>query len=268
MGKTFGLISGSGEFPVSFLEEIDKLGDRCVIAAVEGEASPTLEEKAAAFSWFRYSQIRALVEFFQEHGVKEVYFVGKINPRQVLEPGKLDEDALNLLKGLKDWSPSSLIKTLIDYLSQRGISVENPHKILSSLFCPPGILTATRPSAQVTEDISFGWSITRSLSDLEIGQTLIVKNKTVVAVEGMEGTDNAILRGRTLAGPGTVVIKISRTVQDMRIDLPAVGMSTIRHLVKAKSKALCFEAERMPFFQKDAAVRLADENSICIVSKA
>jgi DUF1009 family protein len=200
--------------------------------------------------------------------VKEAYLAGKIDPRRVLEPEKMDEDALHLLKDLKEWSPSSIIKTLIDYLSSQGIAVEAPHKIISSLFCSAGILTKTQPSSDIKEDMSFGWSIARSLSDLEVAQTIVVKNKTVVAVEGIEGTDQAILRGGELAGPDSVVIKVSRTVQDMRIDLPAIGLRTIRHLIKARCKALCFEAERMPFFQKEAALKLADENDVCIVARS
>ena len=138
---------------------------------------------------------------------------------------------------------------------------------IESLVCLPGVLTTKKPSSKIRGDIDFGWGIARKLADIEIGQTIVVKEKAVVAVEGMEGTDAAIKRGGMLAGEDTVVIKICRTHQDPRIDLPAVGIHTLNALVAARSRALCLEAKKMPFFQKEESLALANAHGITIIAK-
>ena len=127
--------------------------------------------------------------------------------------------------------------------------------------------TTDRPSRELELDIAFGWEMARNIADSDIGQTVVVKDRAIVAVEGMEGTDETIKRGGRLAGKGTTVVKVSRMSQDPRIDLPAVGLATVQSLVAAKSSVLCFEAGQMPFFQRQEAVCLADAQGIAIIAK-
>ncbi len=143
----------------------------------------------------------------------------------------------------------------------------DPTSFVASSFCQEGVLTKTKPSPAAEEDIEFDFKIAKNIADLDIGQTVIVKDKAVVAVEGMEGTDEAIKRGGRLAGEETVVVKVSRSFQDARVDLPAVGLNTVKSLVEARSGSLCIEAQSIPFFQKEKAISLADAHRISIIVK-
>jgi DUF1009 family protein len=154
------------------------------------------------------------------------------------------------------------------FLEDQGFKVLSPGPFLASYFCRPGVLTKATPTRAVLEDIVFGLRIARQAADLEIGQTLVVKGGAVVAVEGMEGTDRAIRRGGRLAGPGFVVVKAGRSSQDMRIDVPAVGLNTVKTLLQAGGVSLGIEARKVAFFQRQEAVFLADSQGVSIVVRA
>ncbi len=267
MGKRIGIIAGSGKFPGFVLEEAQKQGYTCVVAGVKGEAEEALQDKVDIFQWIDPGEILSLVSFFSRQEIKEAVFTGKVDPRRIFNEEKLDKTTLHLLTQCKKKTPDPLIKTIIDFFSKKGIQVKDPSLFLSSFFCKKGILTKMELSPEVEKDIDFGWKIAKNIADLDIGQTVVVKKRVVVAVEGVEGTDEAIRRGGRLAGKDTVAVKVSRTSQDPRVDLPAVGLGTIEAIVEAGGRALCVEAEKMPFFQKVKAVALADENGISIVAR-
>lgn len=265
MGKRIGIIAGSGKSPGLVLEEAKKQGYTCVVAAIKGEAEEALQDKGDVFQWIDAGEILSLVSFFNMQKIREAVFTGKVDPRRIFKEEKLDKTTLHLLAQSRRKSPDPLIKTIIDFFSRKGIQIKDPSLFLSSFFCKKGILTETKPTPEAEKDIDFGWKIAKNIANLDIGQTVVVKKQVVVAVEGVEGTDEAIRRGGRLAGKDTVAVKISRTAQDPRVDLPAVGLSTIEAIVEAGGRALCVEAEKMPFFQKVEAVALADENGISIV---
>ena len=267
MGQRIGIIAGSGEFPLLVLREAQKSGYFSVVAGIKGEAKAGLQDKADEFEWIEVDDILKLISYFKKNEVNEAIFAGKVDPRIIYNKEKFSNSSSWLLAQAKDKRPVSIIEAIIDFMAQEGIEIKDPSMFISSCFCQEGVLTKTQPAADVEEDIAFGWEIARAIADLDIGQTVVVKNKAIVALEGMEGTDEAVERGGRLAGEGTVVVKVSRSSQDARVDLPAVGLSTVRGLIKAKSKALCFEAGKMPFFQKDEAISLADTNKISIIVK-
>jgi DUF1009 family protein len=249
------------------IKEAQKQGYTCVVAAIKNEAESSAVENADRLEWFGLDGLLSLIAYFKKNDVRNLVFAGKISSLNIYKKKKLGQIELNLLGGAVDKSPTSLINVIIDFFAGHEIHVTGPERFISTAFCDEGILTARGPTPEENEDISFGWKIAKASADLDIGQTIVVKDKAVVAVEGMEGTEEAIKRGGTLAGEGIVVIKVSRSFQDSRIDLPAVGLKTIEGLVKAGGRVLCFEAESMPFLQKDEAVTLADKNNIAIVVK-
>lgn len=249
------------------LDEAHKLGYSSVVAGISGEAEAGLKEKAEIFEWVEMGNVLNLISFFRNNDIQEAVFAGKVNPRTVYETDKLDESSLKILAQTQERNPTAVIKAIIDFMKGEGIQIIDPTLFISSSFCEAGILTETKPTVDVEEDIVFGWKIAKNIADLDIGQTVIVKDKAVIAIEGIEGTDEAIRRGGQLAGKDTVVLKVSRTIQDPRVDLPAVGLNTVKSLVHAQSKALCFESQKVPFFQKEEAVSLADANGIAIVVK-
>jgi DUF1009 family protein len=267
MGQRIGIIAGSGEFPFVVLHEAQKSGYFSVVAGIRGEARAELQDEADEFEWIDVSDFLKLISYFKRNRVDEAILAGKVDPRVIYNKEKHQDSSLSFLAQVKDKRPVSIIKTIIDLMANEGIEIKDPSAFISSCFCQEGILTEAPISPDVEGDIAFGWEIAKTIADLDIGQTVIVKDKAVVALEGMEGSDEAIERGGRIAGEGTVVVKVSRSSQDPRIDLPAVGLSTVQSLVRAKSKALCLEAGKMPFFQKDEAISLANAHKISIVVK-
>lgn len=261
------MIAGSGDIPKQILDQAEKQGYVCIVAAIRGEHDASLLDHVETLKWFDVDKVREVAEFFRDQGIKEAVFAGKIDVRVLFRRKRFSKLALDLLMRGKDWSPSTLIHTAIDYFLKQGITILDPTTFLSPYFCRAGVLTKTYPKKQEAEDISFGWDKAKIIADLDIGQTLIVKNKIVVAVEGAEGTNETISRAGDLIGDGFVVIKRTRTHQDPRIDLPGVGLETVKRLIKAGGKVLCFEADKMPFFQKDEALQLADMNNISILAR-
>ncbi len=267
MGRRIGVIAGSGEFPYYVCEEAQNLGFSCVVAGIKGEAEINLGERVSLLEWFDIHEIEDVVTFFRKNGVREAVFAGKIDHRIIYKDRELGKIlSVALAKG-EDRSPTSLIQAVIKVFSAHAISIQDPTKYIASAFCKPGILTKTKPSREQEEDILYGWEVARKLADFDIGQTVVVKNKAVVALEGMEGTDETIRRGGQLAGDGIVVVKVSRTSQDPRIDLPAVGSKTVKSLVQTGGRVLVFEAEKIPFFQKEEAIALGDAHCVSIIAK-
>ena len=249
------------------LAEAQKMGYSCVVAGIKDEAETDLRNKVDIFKWVDVGDILNLIAFFKKNGVKEAVFAGKVDHRKIFNKEKFNEASWRLLAQGKDRGPAAILKIIIDFMAKEGIQITDPTSFVASSFCQEGVLTKTKPSPAVEEDIEFGFNIAKNIADLDIGQTVIVKDKAVVAVEGMEGTDEVIKRGGRLAGEETVVVKVSRSFQDARVDLPAVGLNTVKSLVEAKSRALCIEAQSIPFFQKEEAISLADAHRISIVVK-
>jgi len=267
MGRRIGIIAGSGMLPFLILEKAQKQGLTCVVVGLREEADPGLEDKAEQFDWVEGGDISKLISFFKKNRIHEVLMAGKVEQRRIYEKEKFDQSLLPLLHRIKDKAPTSMMNVIIDFLNQEGIQVIDPSPFLSSYFCQEGVMTETRPSPEVEEDIDLGLGMAKKIADLDLGQTVVVKDRAVVAVEGMEGTDEAIKRGGQLAGKGIVVAKAGRSSQDMKIDLPGVGFKTVEALVKAGGKALCIEARKVLFFQKEEAISLANNNKILIMAK-
>lgn len=268
MGRRLGVIAGSGEFPIHLYSEARNLGYDCVVAGIKGEAEPSLAETVGVLEWFDIQEFEKLIAFFRKNGVSEAVFAGKIDPRLIYRNEALRKILPSLMGKEADSSPSALIQTAIKIFSSQGVAIMDPTPYIASAFCEAGVLTKTQPTADAEADIHFGWEIARRLADLDIGQTVVIKRKAVVVVEGIEGTDEAIRRAGQLAGGGIVVIKVSRSEQDPRIDLPAVGLNLVKNLIQAGGQTLCFEAQKVPFFQKVEAISLADSYGVSIVAKS
>jgi hypothetical protein len=243
---------------------LKKQGMIPVVAAMEGEASPRLEKAGAVFRWFKPGRLSGVVSFFLENGAREVVLLGKVRPTAIYRPDHFDETAWDALRGLNDKSPLGLLGAAVAFLEGRGLRVLTPRAVLGPQFCQEGVLTAVEPTAAQLADIDFGLSLARRFANLDIGQTLVIKDRAVVAVEGMEGTDETIRRGGRLVGPGFIAVKAGRTSQDLRLDVPAVGLDTVRNLVRAGGGALGLDALKVAFFQKDQALSLADAHGVSI----
>jgi hypothetical protein len=267
MGQKLGVIAGSGAFPIHVCREARHRGQTCVVAGIKGEADQSLSDTGDLFHWFEVHELGNLIAFFKKNQVSKAVFAGKIDHRIVYENEELRKTLPGMLGQGKDRTPTSLIRIAIQILAAQGIAIVDPTPYISSAFCAGGVLTKTKPTPEIQEDVLFAWDAAKKLADTDIGQTIIVKGKAVVAVEGMEGTDNAITRAGELAGRGIVVVKVSRSSQDPRIDLPAVGLKTVQSLIQAEGQALAFEAQKIPFFQKEEAIALADSRGISLIAR-
>jgi UDP-2,3-diacylglucosamine hydrolase len=265
MGRRIGVIAGSGRFVLRAISEMGASGLSCVVAGIKEEADPRLRKEADLFKWFRPGDAAKAVSFFKNQAVSEVMMIGKVRGSSVFQREHYDKASWRLQERIKEKSPTAVLKSVIAFLEAEGLEVVSPFSILTSCFCEPGVLTEGRPSAALVEDIDFGLRMARRLADLDIGQTLVVKGKAVVAVEGMEGTDQTIRRGGQLAGRGFVAVKAARTSQDLRLDVPAVGLDTVRSLIRAGGAALGLEAFQVAFFQKEEAIALANSHGVTIV---
>lgn len=267
MGQKIGILAGSGEVPFLVREEARKKGYEAVLVGLSGMTDEAAPNESDGFFRAEANDIYRIISFFKEHGITRVVPAGKIDPKVLVEEARLNEGLKASLDILPDNLPSTVLEMAFAEFSKAGLDILDPTIFLKDYFCPEGILGRVHPSEAAEKDIDFGWKTARSAADLDIGQTLVVKNRIVVAVEGMEGTDAAVERGGKLAGPFTVVVKVCRSSQDPRIDLPAVGMGTVRKCVEARCSALCLEAEAMPFFQRQEAVALADSQNMAVVAR-
>jgi hypothetical protein len=267
MGRRIGVICGAGGFPRLALEEIRKQAGECVAAGIEGQADPGLCRGLFPFAWFKAGEVERLVSFFKMHDVTQAIMAGKIDPIVIYRHEGWEENSRKILEMADSRSPSVVLGLVIQHLAGRGIEIINPAFLLEPYFCREGTLTRNRPSREADQDIAFGLKAARAIADLDIGQTVVVKNKAVVAVEGMEGTDETVRRGGKLAGSGAIVAKVGRTSQDMRIDVPAVGLDTLKALAECGAEALAVEADKVAFFQRDEALNLAEARGIAVVAR-
>jgi hypothetical protein len=261
-----GIIAGMGELPVIIAGDARDRGYRVVTVALENLASPELSGVSDAITWINAGKLGGIIDTLKMSGVREAIMAGKV-PKALIYKSGITPDfrAVKLLFSLKDKSDDSILNGISSELKKDGISVIDTAAFSPHLLTPEGVLTKRRPSEDEWEDIKFGWKIALQLGRLDIGQTVVIKGKAVMAVEAIEGTDEAILRGGRWAGEGAVVVKISKPQQDMRLDVPTAGRSTIESMVSAGAKVLAMEAHRSILINRDAVVAEADKAGIAIV---
>jgi DUF1009 family protein len=262
--STLALIAGSGSLPAMVLAHARRQGLRVVGLGFVDETDPALAEKLDAWIWLHLGQLGKLIAFCRKQGASRVVMVGKVRkPRAVnLRP---DWRAAKLLLRIKNTHDDALLRAVAAELEGEGIAVVSALDFLPHLRTPAGVLTKRKPSAEEQADLDVGWPLAKSLGAMDIGQCVVLRKKTVVAAEAVEGTDATILRAGELAGPGCVVIKIFKPIQDLRLDLPAIGKQTIQTMIQAKASCLGIEAGRSLFLDLPESTALADQAGISVV---
>ena len=260
-----GLIAGGGQFPLLFAEAARARGRRVVAVAHVNETLPELEQQADVTCWVKLGQLGRIIKYFRQEGVGETVFAGTITKTRIFH------DVLPDFKGLTLWNKidirldDAILRAVAQTLEEEGIRVIASTCYLDHLFFPQGLLSRKKPSTAQMEDIRFGWSIARAVGRLDIGQCVVVRDRSVLAVEAIEGTDAAIRRGGELAGSGAVVVKLKKPDQDFRFDLPATGEKTIATLAAVKGAVLAVEAGQSLLFDRTAMVRAADRAGIVVI---
>ena len=260
-----GLIAGGGQFPLLFAEAARARGRRVVAVAHVNETLTELEQQADVTCWVKLGQLGRIIKYFRQEGVNETVFAGTITKTRIFH------DVLPDFKGLTLWNKidirldDAILRAVAQTLEEEGIRVIASTCYLDHLFFPQGLLSRKKPSTAQMEDIRFGWSIARAVGRLDIGQCVVVRDRSVLAVEAIEGTDAAIRRGGELAGSGAVVVKLKKPDQDFRFDLPATGEKTIATLAAVKGAVLAVEAGQSLLFDRAAMVRAADRAGIVVI---
>ena len=264
--ETLGIVAGSGGLPLMAAAEARGQGVRVVAVAVKDETDPRLVDQVDAIHWVSLGQLGAVVQVLREEQVTDVILLGKIEITRLFSRVRPDLLAAKVLLKARDLRGDSLLEALVEALAAEGIRVLETPRFLGPLLVPAGQLTRRGPTAREQQDIVLGREIARQIAALRIGQTVVLKHGTVLAVESVEGTDAAIRRGGELGRGGVVVVKVSRPDQDLRFDLPTVGSETLFAMRDASATALALDAGRTLLLDRDRFVAGAEELDLAVVA--
>jgi DUF1009 family protein len=264
--KKLGLIAGNGKFPLIFAEQARKEGYSLVAVAHRGETLKEIEGLVENVAWIYVGQLGKMVRTFLRAGITEAVMAGGIQKVKFLENFRPDLRGAKFLARMKSKDDDALLRGLADELETEGIRVLDSTLCLSEIVAAEGVLTTRSPRPTEWEDIRFGFRVAKEIGRLGIGQTVVIKKQVVVAVEALEGTDAAIERGGSLAKSGFVVVKVSKPQQDLRFDVPAVGVATIRRIHELHGTALAVEASRTLLLEKDLLIKDAESFGISVVA--
>ncbi len=262
-----GIIAGGGQFPLLCARAARKRGYKVFAVGHIGETDAGMEREVNGIAWIHLGQLGRLISSLKKAGVSKTIFAGTITKKRVFRDVRPDMRALALWGRLRGRLDDEILRAIAEELEAEGIHVLPSTTLLDELTAPAGILTKKTPTRKQREDMEFGWHIAKTVGSLDIGQCIVVKDKVILAVEAMEGTDETIVRGGRLGGPGAVVIKIFKPCQDPRFDLPSVGMTTIERMEEVKASALVIEAGKTLFFDRHEAISRADSAGIVVVAQ-
>lgn len=264
-GERIGLIAGNGRFPIIFADNARKLGYHVSAVAHEGETEPELAGHVDRIHWIKIGQLNKLIKAFKEDKVHQAVMLGGIKKTHVFTTVRPDFRTLAMATRLALWKDDDILREFAKELEQEGIAICESTFGLEGILVEEGTLTARAPSEKEWEDIRYGWEVAHDIGRLDIGQCVVIKDRVVVAVEAVEGTDGAIKRGGDLAKEGAVVVKRSKPQQDMRFDLPAVGPRTIEVMASVKASVLAIEAGRTVLLDREIMLDKARSARIAIV---
>lgn len=262
--KPLGLIAGSGDLPLEFARQANERGFSLAIVALKSCSSPLLRRYSEEITWISIGQLGKLISFFKKKGIHKIALHGKVKHSSFFQNIKFDLKALNLWIRAEDRSGEGLMKILADELGKYRIEVLDGRFLMDNFLTPKGLLTKTKTTSAERMDIQSGLQKARLLARSGIGQSLVVKQGAVAAVEGMEGTDEMISRAGKWAGKGAIVVKVASPRQDWRFDVPTIGPRTIQCLLRAKARGIVLESGRSFLLNRDKTLEIADRNKIFI----
>ena len=269
--EPLGIIAGNGEFPLILARSARQLGTgRIIAAAFDGETNPEIDGAVDEISWIKLGQLKKLIEVFTSRGVKRAVMAGGITPSNLFKNLRLDVRMTTVALRLKERNAETIFGAIATEMAKDGVELIDPRPFLGDSVPKPGVLTRHQLTKEQQEDVAFGLRIAKAVSALDIGQTVVVKKGTVLAVEGFEGTDECIRRGGALAGEkgDAVVVKVSKPGQDFRFDIPCVGEKTIESCLAGRISVMAMEAGRSLLLGKDKLLKSANEVGLSLVAVA
>lgn len=267
-----GLVAGNGTFPLEFIKNAHEAGLKVVVSGINGETSAEVAAVADFYQELKVGQIGKAIKFFTSHKVKQVAFAGGVRRVRLFGGVKLDFKAIAILARCRSIRDDALLRAIAQEFENSGLTVFAASMFLERSLSAHGLLTRRALTFQEQEDARIGWEIAKELGRLDIGQTVVIHQKLVVALEAIEGTDAAILRAGALAGTdkrkkvgqGCVIVKLSKPQQDLRLDLPTIGLGTIESASKAGVSAIVVEAGKSVLLDPEEFVKKANENQIAV----
>lgn len=261
----YGLIAGNGEFPFLVAEGARKQGAELAVVAIKEEADARMNEVSENILWVGIGQLGKMISYFKEQGVEKAMMAGQVKHVQIFSGTLPDMRMLKMLWNLPKRNTDSLIGGVAGEMSKEGIELIDSTFFIKDRLAPEGVLTHRKPSEAELENIEYGLHIASEIARLDLGQTIVIRAKACVAIEAMEGTDAAILRAGDLAPGKLTVVKVAKPNQDMRFDVPVVGVPTIETMVKVGATCLSVTAGKTLIFDRDEMIRCADRNKICVI---
>jgi DUF1009 family protein len=262
-----GIIAGNGRFPKIFASAARELGYEVILIALKNE---TMEETTTVVNevhWVELGELQRVIDILKESDIRDIVMAGKIRKTVLFSSDlKLDERSRKLFQSLKDNNDDSILKAYVDELEKEGLTVLDSITLIKNLLPSEGCLTIRKPTDEELENIKYGWERAKNIAGMDIGQTIVVKNKAVVAVEAIEGTDHTIRRGGRFAKEGITVIKVAKPKQDNRFDVPVIGLDTIDVLIEVKASAIVVEADKTIFLDREKAIEKANKHNIMILA--
>lgn len=264
---TVGIIAGNGVYPRLLADAARRAGvKRIVAAAFTDETDNRLADKVDEIHWMRVGQLGKLIGHFRDAGVREAIMAGQIAPKNLFDL-RPDLKTLLLLARLKRRNAESIFAAIGDELLRAGITLLPATSFLEDYLAPRGLIAGRKMSRREEDDVALGFEIAQEVSRLDIGQTVVVRNGTVLAVEGFEGTNEAIKRGGSLGGKNAVMVKVAKPNQDMRFDVPVIGVATVEVAAGANLRVIAVEAGRTLLLEKEALIEAAARANISIVAR-
>ena len=263
----YGLIAGNGRFPFLVLEAARDRGAEIAVAAIKEEASPEIAQQTSRIEWIGVGQLGRLIRYFKREEVTHAIMAGQVKHHQIFRLNALpDLRMVRVLARLSTKNTDSLIGAVADELAREGITLIDSTTLLEPLIAPEGVLTRRQPTTEERADIVYGLGIAREIGRLDLGQTIAVKDRAVVAIEAMEGTDAVIVRaGEVTRGRPFVVVKSAKPDQDMRFDVPVIGLPTIEKMTAAGASALHVTAGKTLLFDRVELIALADKVGLAVI---
>lgn len=269
MQERIGIIGGEGELPALARQDVIDQGKAPFLFEISGITPLSLSQlfQGKEKKTMGLFQLGKLIRTCHKEKIKKLLFVGRVKHKNLysLKWWKADFSALRMFLSVRDWRADTILSALAEYLSNRGVTVENSLIYLSDYLAPEGLLSDVQPSKSQWEDIIFGFEIAKELSRVDVGQTVLVKRKAIVALEAMEGTDKCIMRAGDLAGKGCVLVKVAKPSQDNRFDVPVVGLRTVKKMAQAGVEVLAVEAKKTLIIDPEI-YNFAKSKNIAIVS--
>lgn len=261
----YGLIAGNGQFPFLVVEGAKKQGVELSVVAIKEETDKAIDEAAADVAWLGIGQLGKMISHFKKKGVTQVMMAGQVKHVQIFSGAMPDLRMMKMLWNLPRRNTDALIGGVAGEMEKEGLELIDSTTLIKDHLAPKGVMTKRGPIDVEQQNIDYGLHIANEIARLDLGQTIVVRSSACVAIEAMEGTDETIRRAGSLARGKLTVVKVAKPDQDMRFDVPVIGVPTIEHMIAAGATCISVSAGKTLIFGRDEMLRLANRNKICVI---